>query len=115
MSRSPKYLEEETSTSAQFLSQLTSSLKYVMIKWRDAETRGGPEWVPLEDLLEYSTQPPPLMTTVGCVLYETDDFITVTDTLGPEETGAINVLPKGMIISMHELLIREDEDGMSTC
>jgi hypothetical protein len=85
------------------LNQITSSLKYVIVEWRDAETRGGPEWVPLEDLIDYSTQPPPIMTTVGCVLYDTDDFIALTDTLGPEETGSINVLPKGMIISIKEL------------
>jgi hypothetical protein len=85
------------------LNQITSSPKFILVEWRDAETRGGPEWVPLEDLYEYSTQPPPLMTTIGCLLYETEDFISVTDTLGPEETGAINIIPKGMIISIRQL------------
>jgi len=114
-SHSHQFHEEEDSRSQKFLNQRISSLRYVVIKWNDAETRGGPEWVTLEDLLEYSTKPPPLITTVGAVLFETEEFITVTDTLGIEETGAVHCLPKGMIISIRELHMGEEQNGMSTC
>tara|TARA_R100000655_G_scaffold30270_1_gene61038 strand:+ start:639 stop:800 length:162 start_codon:yes stop_codon:yes gene_type:complete len=53
------------------------------------------------------------MNTVGFILNETEDFIAVTDTIGPEETGSVNVIPRGMIIKCINL--KGENDGMSSC
>jgi len=63
--------------------------------------------------MKYSNSSPPIMNTVGFVLNETEDFIAVTDTIGPEETGSVNVIPRGMIIKCINL--KGENDGMSSC
>ena len=97
---SPLSPKEEDSKSLEFLNQIIS-------------THGGPEWVYAEDTMKYCHSAPPLMHTIGFVLNETEEFIAVTDTLGLEETGSVNVIPKGMIITCTTL--KGENDGMSTC
>jgi hypothetical protein len=53
------------------------------------------------------------MNTIGFVLNETEEFIAITDTIGPEETGSVNVIPKGMIINC--TILKGENDGMSSC
>jgi len=110
---SPLSQSEEDSRSQEFLNQIISFPKFVWIKWKDAATHGGPEWVYAEDAMKYSNSSPPIMNTVGFVLNETEDFIAVTDTIGPEETGSVNVIPRGMIIKCINL--KGENDGMSSC
>ena len=110
---SPLSPKEEDSKSLEFLNQIISSPRLVWIKWKDAATHGGPDWVYAEDTMKYCHSAPPLMHTIGFVLNETEEFIAVTDKLGLEETGSVNVIPKGMIINCTTL--KGENDGMSTC
>ena len=95
------------------MNQIISFPKLVWIRWKDAATHGGPEWVYAEDAMKYCHSSPPIMNTIGFVLNETEEFIAVTDTVGPEETGSVNVIPKGMIINYTTL--KGENDGMPTC
>ena len=87
----------------------------VKIGWKDAATHGGPEWVPAEDAYDYCNAAPPVMHTVGFILNKTPDYVSVTDTIGPEETGSITVIPTGMIVSFEILSVKGEADGMSSC
>lgn len=74
----------------------------VIVKWRDAETFGGPEWVDSDEVVTYVRKNAPVMTTIGFVLYEKpgpDGHLCLTDTYGSEETAAIHKIPNGMILS----------------
>ena len=110
---SPLSQSEEDSKSQEFLNQIISFPKCVWIRWKDAATHGGPEWVYAEDAMKYCQSSPPIMNTIGFVMNETDEYIAVTDTIGPEETGSVNVIPKGMIINFTTL--KGEKDGMSSC
>ena len=72
---SPLSQSEEDSKSQEFLSQIISFPKCVWIRWKDAATHGGPEWVYAEDAMRYCQASPPIMNTIGFVMHETDEFI----------------------------------------
>lgn len=99
--------------STEFLSRIISSPKLIWIEWIDAATHGGPEWVYAEDTMKYCMSAPPLMNTIGFILNDTEDFVALTDTIGTDETGSVNVIPKAMIKTIKYL--RGENDGMSTC
>lgn len=63
-------------------------------------THGGPGWVDTDEVLGLIKKKEgrnPLMRTVGHLLSHQDDCIMVTDTVGPEESGSVHIIPKGMV------------------
>jgi len=71
--------------------------KIVEIFWTDAETIGDTGWMPLTEGVQSAKVPPPLMRTVGYVLVDHEDFISITDSLGDQECGHITKIPIHMI------------------
>lgn len=102
----------EHSTCQAFFNQIISSPDRREISWRDAETYGDSGWLTAEEACENLRIPPPIMKTIGYVLYEDDLFISLCDTIGPEETSAITKIPKTMILSMQ--IFSSMEDGYET-
>jgi hypothetical protein len=47
--------------------------------------------------IEEASKRPPLMRTLGYILYSNEEFISLTDSIGPEECGMINKIPRQMI------------------
>tara|TARA_R100000234_G_scaffold74003_1_gene45744 strand:- start:250 stop:540 length:291 start_codon:yes stop_codon:yes gene_type:complete len=90
------------------LSQIISSPDRREITWRDAETYGDSGWINAEDMCAQLRKAPPVMNTLGYVLFENDIYIAVADTIGPEECSAITKIPKSMILSMHIFQTVED-------
>ena len=106
-SRSLTSHREEHSTSSAFLNQITSSPN-VIVYWYDACTTGGPGWVSAEEAEEcVEEHAPPLMRSIGFLIGETPDYIIITSHIGPNETGSITHIPRGMIFRMNDLNIGE--------
>jgi len=57
----------------------------------------------LTEGLQCAIVPPPLMRTVGYLLADEDNHISVTDSLGIEECGNINKIPRNMIKECNEI------------
>ena len=55
----------------------------------------------LEAGMEEAAKPPPLMKTIGYLMHSAEEFISLTDSIGPEECGSINKIPKKMIKEMY--------------
>jgi hypothetical protein len=106
----PTPQKEELSICPESWSQLISSTKeLVLVVWEDAYTHGGPGWTDTEDVLEILKKKKcPDMKTVGHLLKREEGRIILTDTLGPEESGSIHVIPSGMIKEIHRLSIEEE-------
>ena len=98
----------EHSTCHAYLNQIISSPDRREITWRDAETYGDSGWISAEDMCTQIRKTPPVMSTLGYVLFENDIYIAVADTVGPEECSAITKIPKSMILSMHIFQTVED-------
>lgn len=100
-------------TSKKSLNQNTSSLKnvsypdkiprLVKVTWVDAMTVGGAEWLGKEEAKTSAKEPLPMMLTVGFVLHNDDEQISLTATIGPCETAQVNKIPKRMIIKIEEV------------
>ncbi len=97
------------STCLEFLSQIISSPDRREITWRDAETYGDSSWVSAEEVCAQIRKAPPLMKTIGYVLYEDEIYVAMCDTIGPEETSAITKIPRMMIIEMKQFYEAEFE------
>ena len=72
----------------------------VRILWEDAVTSSEPGWTTKVDAMETATTMPPQMYSVGYVLHDCPDWISITDSVGGDEFGQVTKIPKKMIISM---------------
>ena len=77
------------------------STSLVEVVWLDAEACGEGGWMELEAGIEEAAKAPPLMRTVGYLLHSAEEFISLTDSIGPAECGSINKIPKQMIKELY--------------
>ena len=100
-------------SSTDWLKDIIDSGTMVRIDWVDAQTSGGPGWVEAEDMQQWAFDKCVLVTTIGFVLNETDNSISLTDAIQHDGTagGSVHTIPKEMIKCVHELgIIMETED-----
>ena len=100
-------------SSTDWLKDVVDSGTMVRVDWVDAPTSGGPGWVDAEDMQQWAFDKCVLVTTIGFVLNETDNSISLTDAIQHDGTagGSVHTIPKEMIKSVHELgIIMETED-----
>lgn len=89
------------------MSQIIYSPDIRRIVWIDALSQGGPEWVTADDAYEYSHAELPTVSQIGYVLFENDNYISITDTICEYMTGTVHSIPKGMIVQMSNVHIGE--------
>ena len=80
----------------------------VEVIWTDAEEGGDLGWNCVKEMLRYSKEPCPIMQSVGFLLMSDNDHISITGTLGPDQCGKVEKIPRGWI--QRETIIR---DGVS--
>ena len=77
--------------------------KLVKVLWVDAMTIGGAAWLGNEEAKSSAKEPLPMMLTVGFVLHNDEEQISLTSTIGPGETAQVNKIPKRMVIKIEEV------------
>ena len=77
--------------------------KLVKVTWIDAMTIGGAEWIEKDEAKANAREPLPIMLTVGFVLHNDEEQISLTSTIGPCETAQVNKIPKRMIVRIEEV------------
>jgi hypothetical protein len=75
----------------------------VQVQWLDAECTGNSGWEDPNVMQEWAETPPPTMYSVGYLIHDGPVWITLVDTIGPNEVGTANKIPKGMIINIQIL------------
>jgi len=73
------------------------------IRWVDAQTTGGAEWMEQSEMLAAAKAKLPVMNTVGYLVCEDEVQYAVVSTLGPAESSQVHKIPKCMILSVTEL------------
>lgn len=106
-------------SSTDWLKDIVDSGTMVRIDWVDAQTSGGPGWVDAEDMQQWAYDKCVFVTTIGFVLNEGDNAISLTDAIQHDGSagGAVHTIPKEMIRTVHELGIimeTEDDDNSTT-
>lgn len=77
--------------------------RLVKVTWVDAMTIGGSGWIEKDEAKANAKEPLPMMLTVGFVLHNDEEQISLTSTIGPGETAQVNKIPKRMIVRIEEV------------
>ncbi len=86
----------------------------VMVKWHDAYTHCDKPWHSIEEI-EQESEGHAVVHTVGWLLREDDDYLTVTlsvSDLGSDdvdEVGPAITIPRGMIVETHNVGVIRSE------
>ena len=67
--------------------------------WVDVEDRTSSEWVSWEEALQDAREPFQPILTVGIIIWEDDIRISLTTSVGPEETAGVLTIPKSLVVS----------------
>ena len=81
----------------------------VEVLWIDAEENGDVGWNDIKEQLRYAKKPCPTMSTIGYLVYEGKDHISLLSTIGDKECSTLEKIPKGFIVSMNRLVKRIDK------
>lgn len=81
------------------LGQVASGHPHAMvsIRWKDAESQGGPGWEDCDEMLEFARRPLTTVHTIGLLVHADAEQIAVTDTMTTDQMGGITKIPRGWI------------------
>ena len=77
--------------------------KIVEVIWCDAEEKGEVGWNDKKEMIRYAKKPCPKMKSVGYLIYEGPEHISLLSSIGPEECSTIEKIPKSFMIKLSEL------------
>ncbi len=78
--------------------------RLVEVIWIDAEEFGEVGWNDLKAVKRYAKKPCPVMHTVGYVLHQSDEHISLASTLGEKECSTLEKIPCQFIQSITEMV-----------
>ncbi len=86
------------------MAKLTDKFKRIVeIVWKDAEELGEVGWNNLGEILKCSKKPSPIIKSVGYVIHEDSDHISILSSIGPEVCGSLEKIPKSFVITIRDL------------
>lgn len=83
--------------------ETTTTYPMVSVRWKDAESQGGPTWEDSQDMLEFAKRPLVLVHTVGQLIHSDEEKIAITDTISGDQMGGVTKIPRMWIMEMVEL------------
>ena len=86
-------------------------MRIVKVTWIDAEEYGEVGWNSLKSMKTYAKKPCPTMISVGHVLYEDDNHISLISTLGDKESSSLEKIPKSFVNKIEELVTKVEKDA----
>ena len=82
--------------------------RLVEVTWVDAEEYGEVGWNDLKAMKRYAKKPCPVMRSVGYVLHQDDQHISLASTIGDKECSTVEKVPCHFIISITDLIPQGD-------
>lgn len=80
----------------------------MLVRWVDAQTTGGAEWMEKSEMQAAAKTKLPLMNTVGYLIYEDETQYALVSTLGPAESSQVHKIPKCMVVCSELLVVNTD-------
>jgi len=87
----------------------TIDYKIVEVCWLDAEEHGDVGWNDYKSQLAYAKKPCPVMRSVGYLVYEGEEHISLLSTIGDKECSTLEKIPRAFIKSINELQLTPTE------
>ena len=78
-------------------------MRIAWVKWTDAITSAEPGWATREDAMTTASAPLPTMYTIGYILHNDKNHITLASTIGPKECSTTEKIPTSFIKSITKL------------
>jgi len=75
----------------------------VEVTWQDAEEFGEVGWNSIKTQLSYAKKPCPVMSSVGYLVYDGKEHISLLSTIGEKECSSLEKIPKSFIKDIKEL------------
>ena len=94
--------------------QESSAYPLVSVKWKDAESQGGPSWEDSQEMLEFARKPLVIVHTVGHLIHADEEKLAITDTVSGDQMGGVSKIPRMWIIEMVELEPRRESESDSS-
>ena len=85
------------------MSKNNKTYPMVEVLWIDAEEHGEVGWNDLKEQLKYAKKPCPVMRSVGYVLHNDKNHITLASTIGSKECSTTEKIPTSFIKSITKL------------
>ena len=82
--------------------------RLVEVTWVDAEEYGEVGWNDLKAMKRYAKKPCPVMRSVGYVLHQDKDHISLASTVGDKECSTVEKVPCQFIQSITDLIHQVD-------
>ena len=82
--------------------------RLVEVIWVDAEEYGEIGWNDLKAMKRYAKKPCPVMRSVGYVLHQDDQHISLASTVGDKECSTVEKVPCQFIQSITDLIHQVD-------
>ena len=97
--RTPTEVDATSRSEVDRTGQVASGHPHAMvsIRWKDAESQGGPGWEDCEEMLEFARRPLTTVHTIGLLVHADEEQIAVTDTMTTDQMGGITKIPRGWI------------------
>ena len=73
------------------------SYDIVEVCWIDAEEYGEVGWNDLKSQLAYAKKPCPTMRTIGYMVYEGEDHLSLLSTIGDKECSTVEKIPRAFV------------------
>jgi hypothetical protein len=77
--------------------------KIVEITWKDAEEIGHTGWNDLEDAIQASKTPCPIIKSVGYVIFEDSEHISILSSISDHICGTLEKIPMSFVVEIREL------------
>jgi hypothetical protein len=78
-------------------------VKIVKVIWIDAQSIGDCNWQDYNEIKELAKESPPIMQSVGFLIYESDTHLSIVDSIEEDVCGHLTKIPKAMIQERVEL------------
>ena len=75
----------------------------VEVMWMDAEEHGEVGWNDIKDQLAHAKKPCPIMRTVGYLVHEGKEHISLLSTIGDKECSTLEKIPSAFIKTIKHL------------
>jgi len=76
----------------------------VEVVWVDAEELGEVGWNNLKSQLRDAKKPCPVMKSVGYLVYQNDDQVSLLSTVGKDLASTLEKIPTGFIVEINKLV-----------
>lgn len=89
------------------MSEICAPDRVAIVEWIDVEDHTSPAWVEPEQMWADAAEPFRIIRSVGFIVEQNEERISLTMTWGPQETSGVINIPRGLIKGVQIVQVAE--------